>query len=88
MKWSGNGPRGLGNVQERVRNCQDMVKKCSKMIGKWYVIVRIWYELAMKVSGKCGHQLEYDLRYSGNGRKLPGNGQGMVRNGLNWSEMA
>ena len=55
-----------------------MFQDDQEIVRKWYEIVRIWYELAMKVSGKCGHQLEYDLRYSGNGRKLPGNGQGMV----------
>ena len=77
-KWPKRAGQRSGKGQKLSGHGQKMFQDDQEIVRKWSEIVRIWYELAMKVSGKCGHQLEYDLRYSGNGRKLPGNGQGMV----------
>ena len=60
-----------------------MFQDDQEIVRNWYEIVRIWYELAMKVSGKCGHQLENDLRYW----KWPKIARKWSGNGLKWSEL-
>ena len=58
-KWAG---QRSGKGQKLSGHGQKMFQDDQEIVRKWYEIVRIWYELAMKVSGKCGHQLENDLR--------------------------
>ena len=74
---SGKGQKLSGHGQKLSGHGHKMFQDDHEIVRKWSEIVRIWYELAMKVSGKCGHQLENVLRYwkwPKIARKWPGNG--------------
>ena len=80
-KWSKKAGQCSGKGQKMAGHGQKMFQDDQEIVRKWSEIVRIWYELAMKVSGKCGHQLENDLRYwkwPKIARKWSGNGFSMI----------